>query len=176
MKLDPIQIEFTRDELSPQLCLEYVQSPSCGACLLFVGTTRAETKGRQTDYLIYECYELMARKQAEQLLQQAQQQWNLHRIALAHRLGRVPVGAASIALAVSSPHRAAAFESGAWLMDQIKQLVPIWKQEHWSDGQVDWVHPHHPAPDRPSNSAQNENPGGNKSEVPMSFKSESKLC
>lgn len=175
MNLEPIKIEFTRDALSPTLVLEYVQSPDCGASLLFVGTTRQETNGRQTDHLIYDCYEPMARKQAEQLLRQAQQQWGLVRVALTHRLGHVPVGEASIALAVSSPHRAAAFESGSWLMDQIKKQVPIWKQEHWTDGQVDWVHPLTAASAKPSH-PQDGNSEGDGSGLPLSFKSETKLC
>lgn len=141
MGLMSCQIEFTNERLVPERVLGQVQSADCGACLLFVGTTRRETRGRLTDYLVYECYEPMARRQLELLVTSAIQQWPIKSVAIAHRLGRVDLGEASIALAIASPHRDAAFASGAWLMDQIKISVPIWKQEHWSDGSIDWVHP-----------------------------------
>ncbi len=68
-----------------------------------------------------------------------------------HRVGHVPLGEASVAVAVSTPHRQAAFEAGQWLIDTLKQVVPIWKKENWADGNSEWVHPGLSAPREPSN-------------------------
>jgi molybdopterin synthase catalytic subunit len=134
-------IEFTANPLSPEAIWAQLRSPDCGAQVLFVGTTRRQTGSRTTDFLVYECYEPMARKSLESLIADASQRWDLRGVAIVHRLGRVDVGEASIVVAIASPHRNAAFAAGAWLMDEIKRCVPIWKQEHWADGSVEWVHP-----------------------------------
>jgi len=127
--------------IDPQAVLDAVQSPLAGAAILFLGTTRQLTDGRETQYLDYAGYESMAAQQLEDLRRQAIDRWELTGCCLVHRLGTVHVGEASVAVAVSAPHRQAAYEASQWLMDQIKQQVPIWKQEHWSDGTTEWVHP-----------------------------------
>ena len=76
-----------------------------------------------------------------ELESQAREQWPLVHVVIVHRLGHLELGEASIAIAVSSPHRQAAFEAGKWLIDKIKEDVPIWKQENWADGTSEWVHP-----------------------------------
>ena len=91
--------------------------------------------------LDYEAYEEMAGEKMKDLAAQARQQWQLVNVAIVHRLGNVPLGEASVAIAVSSAHRANAFEAGRWLIDTLKVEVPIWKREHWSDGSSEWVHP-----------------------------------
>ena len=83
----------------------------------------------------------MAIKQLEQLETTARERWNIIEIAIVHRLGQLLPGEASVAIAVSSPHRATAFECGQWLIDTLKEEVPIWKKENWSDGTQEWVHP-----------------------------------
>jgi molybdopterin synthase catalytic subunit len=67
--------------------------------------------------------------------------WPLVTCSIVHRLGLVPLGEASVAVVVSSPHRQEAFDAGEWLIDTLKERVPIWKQEHWADGRSDWIHP-----------------------------------
>ena len=76
-----------------------------------------------------------------ELEMRAQQRWSLIDVAIVHRLGRVPAGETSVAIAVSSAHRQAAFAAGQWLIDTIKSTVPIWKRERWSDGTAEWIHP-----------------------------------
>ena len=134
-------IRLTSGPIDPAATLAKVASPAAGAVLLFLGTARQSTAGRQTASLDYECYEEMARKKLAQLEEQAREKWPLIGCAIMHRLGHLEIGEASVAVAVSSPHRADAFAAGQWLIDTLKQTVPIWKRENWSDGQSEWVHP-----------------------------------
>jgi len=121
--------------------LDTVGRTSAGAQLLFVGTTRDVTDGRVTQWLDYEAYQPMAVSKLEQLESTARQRWDICAIEVVHRLGKVLPGEASVAIAVSSSHREEAFASGRWLIDTLKQDVPIWKQEHWLDEQPQWIHP-----------------------------------
>lgn len=134
-------IELTTDTIDTQQLLASVQSPLAGAVVLFVGTTRQMTDGRETASLDYECHESMANKELERLRNEARRRWPLEEVGLVHRLGHLEIGEASIAVAVASPHRADAFAAASWLMDEIKQRVPIWKRENWADGSSAWVHP-----------------------------------
>lgn len=121
--------------------LQSVQSPLAGATVLFLGTTREVTVDRRTESLDYEAYGDMAEKKMAELEAEARQRWPLVGCAIVHRVGHVAVGEASVAIAVSSPHRADAFAAGKWLIDTLKQVVPIWKKENWADGSSQWVHP-----------------------------------
>lgn len=134
-------IELTPDPIDTSRLLESVRSPAAGAIVLFVGTTREMTDGRQTAWLEYEAYAEMARQQLERLAAEARHRWPIVGLAVAHRLGRVPLAETSVAVVVSTPHRSAAFAAGEWLIDQLKQQVPIWKREHYADGATEWVHP-----------------------------------
>lgn len=134
-------IELTEQIIDVAAILARVNSAQAGAVVLFLGTTREFTRGRQTQTLYYECYAEMAEKKLAELELQARQKWPLVECVIVHRLGEVPLEQASVAIAVSSPHRDAAFAAGKWLIDTLKEEVPIWKQEHWSDGTTEWVHP-----------------------------------
>ena len=83
----------------------------------------------------------MAIAKLTELHDQACEKWSLTRCSIMHRIGHVPLGEASVAIAVSSPHRKAAFEAGQWIIDTLKEVVPIWKKENWADGTSEWVHP-----------------------------------
>jgi molybdopterin synthase catalytic subunit len=115
---------------------------------LFLGTVRELTAGRQTIALDYEAYPEMAERKLAELEAEARRRWPLVEVALVHRLGRLELAEASVAVAVSSPHRGAAFEAGRWLIDTLKEVVPVWKQENWADGTKEWVHPGMEAPTR----------------------------
>jgi molybdopterin synthase catalytic subunit len=134
-------IELTGEPIDTQAILQSVHSPGAGAMVLFVGTTREMTADRRTDFLRYECYEEMARAKLGGLADDALERWPLIKCAIVHRLGRVEVGETSVAIAVSAAHRRPAFDAGQWLIDRIKDVVPIWKQENWADGTSQWVHP-----------------------------------
>ncbi len=118
-----------------------VSSPAAGAVVLFLGTTRQFTRGRETASLDYECYAAMAERKLAELEAEARRRWVIVECAIVHRVGHLELGEASVAVAVSTPHRQDAFEAGKWLIDTLKEEVPIWKRENWADGGTDWVHP-----------------------------------
>lgn len=134
-------IEIIQREIDTSALLAHVQSPLAGAVVLFMGTTREITGERETASLDYECYPEMAEQKLAELEQQAHAKWELISTAIVHRVGHVAIGEASVVVAVSSAHRVAAFEAGKWLIDTLKESVPIWKKENWKDGTCEWVHP-----------------------------------
>ncbi|KAF5305731.1 hypothetical protein FQR65_LT07627 [Abscondita terminalis] len=118
---------------------DLVSSPSCGATSIFVGTTRNNFEGKTVIKLEYECYEAMAMKSLRAICTEIRNQWpNTHSIAIYHRLGTVPVKEASIIIAISSPHRADAMSAVEWCINTVKQSVPIWKKEIFSDNSGEW--------------------------------------
>ncbi len=145
-------VDITTQPIDTQALLRHVASNDAGAVVLFLGTTREHTAGRRTASLDYECYPQMARDKLTELVAEARRRWPLEGCAVVHRVGHVPLGEASVAVAVSTPHRRAAFEAGQWLIDTLKQVVPIWKKENWADGNSEWVHPGLNAPREASNS------------------------
>ena len=138
-------IQLNYDPIDSSAVIESVQSPAAGAVVLFLGTTREFTAGRQTESLDYESYGEMAFRKLEELEQEARQRWSLTELTIVHRLGHLGIGEASVAIAVSAPHRKNAFTAGQWLIDTLKEIVPIWKKENWADGTSQWVHPGMPS-------------------------------
>lgn len=134
-------IALTHSPIDTAELLSKVSSPQAGAVVLFLGTVREMTGGRRTIALDYECYPEMAERQLADLEAQARSRWPIIECALVHRLGHLELGEASVAVAVSTGHRDAAFEAGKWLIDTLKQVVPIWKKENWADGATEWIHP-----------------------------------
>lgn len=134
-------IEIVSQPIDTDAVLAAAASPNAGAIVLFLGTTRRFTQERETASLDYECFPEMAEQKLRELEAEARSRWSLLGCAIVHRVGHVAIGEASVAVAVSTAHRQAAFEAGQWLIDTLKQVVPIWKKEHWADGQTQWVHP-----------------------------------
>jgi molybdopterin synthase catalytic subunit len=134
-------IQLTNETIDTNAILESVSSTHAGAVILFIGTVRDLTGDRATDSLDYECYQEMAEKKMSELEQQARDKWPIIECTIVHRLGHMKPAEASVAIAVSTAHRIDAFEAGKWLIDTLKEEVPIWKQENWSDGTKEWVHP-----------------------------------
>jgi molybdopterin synthase catalytic subunit len=134
-------IQLTNEPINTGVILERVGHAKAGAVVLFLGTTRELTEGRKTVALDYEAYVEMAQRRLDALEAEARRQWPVIECIVVHRLGRVPIGEASVAIAVSTPHRADAFAAGQWLIDSLKRDVPIWKREQWADGTTEWVHP-----------------------------------
>lgn len=131
---------LTRQEInSRELALEIINSTD-GAVVTFDGITRDNNKGRKVLFLEYEAYESMALKMMYEIAQEAHSRWSIDRIAMVHRLGRVDISFTSVAIVVTSAHRKAAFEACHFLIDRLKQIVPIWKREYFEDGAV-WVDP-----------------------------------
>ncbi len=134
-------IQLTQERIDNDAVLRSVSDNAAGAVVLFLGTTREFTEGRKTSSLDYECYREMAEKKLAELLDGARQRWPLIKATIVHRLGHVELGEASVAVAVSTAHRQAAFTAAQWIMDELKAVVPIWKKENWADGTSQWVHP-----------------------------------
>lgn len=134
-------IEITRETIDYTALTESVRSNQSGAVVLFLGTVRDLTEGRETVALDYETYPEMAHVKLNELEAETHRRWPVERIGIVHRVGHLEVGEISVAVAVSSPHRQDAFEAGRYLIDTLKETVPIWKKEHWSDGSTEWVHP-----------------------------------
>jgi molybdopterin synthase catalytic subunit len=131
--------ELTRARIDVAPLLAAAARPECGAINLFLGTTRDHHQGRRVLRLEYEAYDRMALAALTALERTACERFALAHCAVVHRLGEVPVGEASVAVVVSSPHRAAAFDAARWLMDELKRTVPIWKKEHFAGGDAEWV-------------------------------------
>jgi molybdopterin synthase catalytic subunit len=134
-------VSLTNSPIDASAVLADVASHEAGAVVLFLGTTREFTHGRRTASLDYECYPEMAEKKLAELEAEARRRWPLTGCSIVHRLGHLELAESSIAIAVSSPHRRDAFAAGQWLIDTIKEVVPIWKCENWADGSKEWVHP-----------------------------------
>lgn len=115
-----------------------VASPAAGAIVTFVGTTRIENAGRRVHRLEYEAFETMALSEMRELAREAGIRWQIIRIAMAHRIGPVDIGEASVVIAVSAAHRGGAFEACRFAIDRLKSVVPIWKKEHFEGGDV-WI-------------------------------------
>ncbi len=139
--LDEIVIELTNEPIDTGAIVQRASHREAGAIVLFLGTTRELTGGRQTVALDYEAYGEMAQRQLAELEAEARRRWPVIECIVVHRLGRVPPAEASVAIAVSTPHRSDAFAAGQWLIDSLKRDVPIWKREQWADGTTEWVHP-----------------------------------
>jgi molybdopterin synthase catalytic subunit len=134
-------IELTHNPIDVAAVLQAVRSPAAGAVVLFLGTAREMTGQRRTRSLDYEAFPEMACAKLTELDRQARNRWPLVECVVVHRLGHLDLGEVSVAIAVSSAHREPAFEAGKWLIDRIKQIVPIWKRENRADGTWEWVHP-----------------------------------
>jgi molybdopterin synthase catalytic subunit len=115
------------------------QRPDCGAVVTFVGTTRVdESEGVSVEYLEYEAYRPMADRKLEEIGAEIEERWDVGHVSIVHRLGRVDPGEASVAIVVAAPRRGPAFGASRYAIERIKEVVPIWKREVWSDGYV-WV-------------------------------------
>ena len=133
-------VQLTREAIDYHALTESVRTPQCGAVVMFLGTVRDLTGEHVTVFLDYEAYPGMAEKKLAEIEAGIRGRWPVGEVALVHRLGRLGVGEVSVAVAVSCPHRAEAFEACRFAIDTIKELVPIWKKENAPDGSGEWVH------------------------------------
>jgi molybdopterin synthase catalytic subunit len=135
----PDWIEVTTEPLSERAVAQAVEHSGAGALALFSGVVRDQTGGRRVKFLEYEAHGPMALAKMREIGAAIRSRWPMiARIALVHRIGRLEIGESSVMIAVSSPHRAQAFEACRFAIDTLKETVPIWKKEHFEDGEV-WV-------------------------------------
>ena len=133
--------KITSDEIELGDVIRAVEAGDAGAIVHFLGVVRNNTEGREVSYLEYEAYPPMAEKKMAEIAQEIHEKWGLDRVAMIHRVGRLEIGEVSVAVAVASPHRKEAFEACHYVMNRLKQIVPIWKREVWADGEEEWVKP-----------------------------------
>ncbi len=136
-----IQIQILPTPLNIQSAIDWVMSPETGGIDIFIGTVRNATKGKQVVRLEFEAYEPMALAELEKLVKQAFEKWPVQKALIHHRTGVLQAGEVPVIIAVAAAHRAAAFEACRYIIDTLKQTVPIWKKEIFEDGEV-WVAAH----------------------------------
>jgi molybdopterin synthase catalytic subunit len=110
----------------------------CGATVTLDGYAREWTAGRKTLYLVYEAYDSMALTEMQRLGREAHKRFEIAHVGIVHRTGHLEIGETSVVIAVSAPHRHAAFEACEWIIKELKRTVPIWKKEVYEDGE-EWV-------------------------------------
>ena len=131
-------IRIQSGTIRPEELLAAVRSDGDGAEALFVGAVRNENQGRRVRYLEYHAYPAMAEQEMSKLRDQALERFEISEVAIVHRTGRMEIGDVAVAIAVAAPHRAPAFDACRWIIDTLKQAVPIWKKEFFEGGEV-WV-------------------------------------
>ncbi len=136
-----ISIKITTERLNMQVCYDLVNDDSSGGIALFVGTVRNITEGKTVNRLDFSSHESMAEKEIKKIALQTFKKYDIIKIAIHHALGELQIGDIPVIIAVSSAHRAAAFDACQYTIDTLKQTVPIWKKEHFDDGEV-WVNAH----------------------------------
>ncbi|MCA1011317.1 molybdenum cofactor biosynthesis protein MoaE [Halobacillus halophilus] len=121
-----------------QEVVDLVTRRNAGAINTFIGTVREFTKGKRTLYLEYEAYKAMAEKKLEEIGEEIKEKWPDAETAIVHRVGRLDITDIAVVIAVSTPHRADSYEASRYAIERIKEIVPIWKKEHWEDGEQ-WI-------------------------------------
>lgn len=129
---------ITDSPIDPEEVSSKVKRREAGAITLFLGTVRELTYGKRTSYLEYEAYPTMAVSQLERIEQEVRERWANTVVAVTHRVGRLEISDIAVVIAVSSPHRKAAYEANEYVIERIKQIVPIWKKEYGEDGS-EWI-------------------------------------
>ncbi len=129
-------VALTRERIDTEKLVAAAKRGEDGAVVIFDGIVRNNTRGRETLYLDYEAYEEMALRQMKELAAQARERCGVRHVTIVHRLGRLEIGETSVLIIVASAHRAAAFDACRWVIDTLKQTVPIWKKETFADGAV----------------------------------------
>lgn len=136
-----ISIVLTSEKLDLTTCNAFVEDDACGGIALFVGTVRNHTKGKEVKRLDFSAYEPMAIKEMHKISEQALEKFSISKIAIHHAIGNLHIGDIPVIIAVSSAHRSAAFDACQFAIDTLKETVPIWKKEHFEDGEI-WVNSH----------------------------------
>lgn len=134
-------IHVTTQKLNLQTCYNFVKDASCGGIALFVGTVRNSTKNKEVNLLDFSTYKPMAIKEMQKIADKALADFDILKIAIHHAEGELKIGDIPVIIAVSSAHRKAAFAACQYAIDTLKETVPIWKKEHFVDGEV-WVNAH----------------------------------
>jgi molybdopterin synthase catalytic subunit len=132
-------VDLVAEPLSEKALVTVVEDPGAGAVVLFSGVVRDQTGGRRVKFLEYEAHAPMAVAKMREIAVAARQRYpGIRRLAIVHRVGRLEIGESSVLIAVSTAHRSEGFDACRFAIDTLKETVPIWKKEHFEDGEV-WV-------------------------------------
>jgi molybdopterin synthase catalytic subunit len=131
-------LEVTEDNLDVEAAYRFTLNPEAGAVDLFVGTVRNRFEKRPVASMEYHGYAEMAERVLQEIVHRATERWPIRKVAVLHRLGHLQLTEASVVIAVSAPHRAEAFESCRFILEELKKDLPVWKKEHFSDGTKSW--------------------------------------
>jgi molybdopterin synthase catalytic subunit len=134
-------IKIYSEALNIPQCIDWVMDPKSGGIDVFIGTVRSFTMGKEVIKLEFEAYESMAISEMKKIADESFRKWPLHKVLIHHRIGSLKTGDIPVIIAVSAAHRDAAFEGCRYIIDTLKQKVPIWKKEIFRDGEV-WVAAH----------------------------------
>lgn len=129
---------LSEDPITINDCIDKVVQREAGAISTFIGVAREFTRGKRTLFLEYDAYVPMATKQLRKIGEEIQTEWPGAEVSIAHRLGRLDISEVAVAIAVSTPHRDESFKACRYAIERIKEIVPIWKKEHWEDG-TQWL-------------------------------------
>ncbi|MCA1029529.1 molybdenum cofactor biosynthesis protein MoaE [Bacillus timonensis] len=132
------KFEVIKEEIITQEIIDKVVRREAGAITTFIGTVRELTKGKRTLYLEYDAYVPMAEKKLAQIGDEIKEKWQDADVAITHRIGRLDITDIAVVIAVSTPHRKDAYQANEYAIERIKEIVPIWKKEHWEDGEK-WI-------------------------------------
>ena len=141
IEMSNTSIKITAEKLDLNECYDFVTDDSCGGIAAFVGTVRNSTQNKEVIQLDFSTYKPMAIKEMQKIADLALEKFSIKKIAIHHAEGLLQVGAIPVIITASAPHRKAAFEACEFAIDTLKETVPIWKKEHFSDGEV-WVNAH----------------------------------
>lgn len=136
-----MMIQLQNKRINVAEVISTVSSPDAGAIDVFIGTVRNQTKGKEVTHLEFEAYESMALAEIEKIVVRAESNWPILKIAVVHAIGKLDIGDVPVVIAVSTPHRKAAFEACEFVIDELKKTVPIWKKEFFENGDH-WVSAH----------------------------------
>lgn len=136
-----LNIQLLDTPLQVQECQDWISSPAAGGIVHFVGTVRNQTQGKPVIRLDFEAYAPMAVSEMQKIAATVKERWQAQKVLIHHRTGSLDIGAIAVIIAVSTPHRKAAFEACQYAIDTLKETVPIWKKEIFADGEV-WVAAH----------------------------------
>ena len=141
---------ITEDPIDACALLGDCSSASDGAALLFVGVVRDHNEGKSVGHLDYKAYPEMAERVLREIVAEAAEQWETGSMAVVHRVGRLEIGEASVAIAVAAPHRGDAYAASRYIIEELKKRVPVWKREGYLDGESEWLMGNTPEPARES--------------------------
>lgn len=141
MDNEHVEILLSKEPLNPERSIRFVSDSEAGGIVNFIGTVRGRTKGKQVLRLEFEAYEPMAIAEMSKIAAVVLEKWAVSKVAIHHRVGVLEIGEIPVVIAVSAPHRLAAFEACQYTIDTLKETVPIWKKEVFEDGEV-WVAAH----------------------------------